>query len=276
MLAMNKKPKDRRQERRQEAQWSRITQSAMTVDHDDAPQGPRNALALRRLGVTPEQLAAAPQITPLLELADGGLPTVLSAMRSSADPLIRTFLAKYDSVSVSDRARVSVEAIALAAGLDITSLLGSVMIALERQAVAVVRILTVTHHPRIVAARIKYGQLPSGDRDRTALDTAVGFLPNPKGPVFVNRIYNAGKGGMEQHRNGPGLPDDEDEPLDGEVPIAADNVDLDALFPNPSIIQEELIPIRNRLAGNQPEPDGPVPDKDRIARLLGNLPKQIN
>src|SRR6266567_5671939 len=44
--------------------------------------------ALRRLRVTAKELEAAPQITPLLKKADGGLKRVLMAMRLAQDEVI--------------------------------------------------------------------------------------------------------------------------------------------------------------------------------------------
>jgi hypothetical protein len=252
----NRKPKDRRQERRQEAQWNRITELAMASDDDGLPQGPRAMQALKRLGVSREALAAAPRITPILALADGGRAQVFAALRASPDPLIAAFLQKYDGVSVTDRARVSIEAVALSAGLNITALLGAILIALERHAAAIVRILTVTSHHRIVRARIRYGQLPYGERDRTALDQALGLLPNPKGPVFVNKaIYNAGKAVMDEQRLRGPFDDEDDE--DDEVPLAAreQDIDLDKLFPPASQTQERLNAIRQKLL--------PVADGDK-------------
>lgn len=79
---------------------------------------------------------------------------------------------------------------ALAAGINIHHLLGSIMIALQAQAVNTVKIIAMTAHPAITRARVKYGQLPGGDKDRTALDSAMGFLPSPKGPTFIGNTIS--------------------------------------------------------------------------------------
>ena len=66
--------------------------------------------------------------------ASGGLKQVLSARRLAAsDGPIRVFLDKYDAISPSERKRLPIEAIALAAGMDIEALLGSILFALHRQ-----------------------------------------------------------------------------------------------------------------------------------------------
>ena len=201
--------------------------------------------ALKRLGVDVLALRSAPEITPLLKNAQGGLKAVLGAMRFAADdPSIAAFLEKYDSIPVGDRERVSWEAIALAAGIDLRVFLGSAMLALQSQAVNTVKIIAMTNHPKITAARVKYGLLPSGEKDRTALDTAMGFLPSPKGPTFIGKAI-FGSGNQTMSAQGAGKGDDDE---DGTVIEAdTDEPDLDILFPPSNDMQTRLIPIRQRL-----------------------------
>jgi hypothetical protein len=199
--------------------------------------------ALLRLGITAQQLAEAPQITPLLKKADGGLDQVLAAMRFSPDGLITAFLRKYDSIPAGDRERLAMEAVALAAGIDIANLLGAIMLALQAQSVSIVKIIALTSHPKITEARVKYGQLPLGERDRTALDTALGFLPSPKGPTFIGKaVFGSGKSVMGQQRSA------DDDAEEGEL---IDAIDVDRLFPAANAMQERLTPIRQRI----PPPD---------------------
>ena len=200
----------------------------------------RTETSLRRLGVTREQLAAAPDITFMLKRAEGGLTNVLRAMRLSQDELIVAFFRKYDSMPTGDRDQVPMEAIALSAGLNLNHLLGAIMGALQQQAVNTTKIIAVTNHPRITQARVEYGLLPLGERDRTALDTAVGFLPSPKSSTFIGKaIFGSGKSTMEQQQRG----DDDDDAIEA----AADfELDLDRLFPPANRMQEKLQTIRQR------------------------------
>ncbi len=202
--------------------------------------------ALKRLGVDVVALRSSPEITPLLKNAEGGLKAVLGAMRFCAeDPSIASFLEKHDSIPVGDRERVSWEAIALAAGVDLRVFLGSAMLALQSQAVNMVKIIAMTSHPKITRARVKYGLLPSGEKDRTALDTAMGFLPSPKGPTFIGKaIFGSGKQNINDQGAGKGDEDDEEE---GIVLDADGDPDLDFLFPPSNDMQTKLIPIRQRL-----------------------------
>ncbi|CAN5951042.1 unnamed protein product [Sphagnum jensenii] len=204
----------------------------------------RASEALKRLGVDVLALRSAPEITPMLKNAEGGLKAVLGAMRFCADdPSIEAFLEKYDSVPAGDREKISWEAIALAAGLDLRVFLGAAMLALQSHAVNTVKIIAMTSHPKITRARVKYGLLPSGEKDRTALDTAMGFLPSPKGPTFIGKAI-FGSGNQTMNAQGAGRGDDDD---DGPVIDADDDPDLDTLFPPSNDIQQKLIPIRQRM-----------------------------
>lgn len=204
-----------------------------------------NEAALLRLGVSAKELRAAPEITSLLKRADGGLKACLAAMRFSSDPLIIRFFAKYDSLSGHDRQHLPLEAVALSAGINIVHLLGAILVALQAQSINIVKIIAVSSHPKITEARVQYGQLPFGEKDRNALDVAMGFLPSPKGPTFIGKaIFGGGQNVMMQQREAD--EDDEDRTLSG------DELDLDRLFPPPRNMQEKLTAIRQRIL---PQPD---------------------
>jgi hypothetical protein len=197
----------------------------------------RTANALKRLRVTRTQLAEAPEITTMLKRADGGMQQVYAAMRFSPDDVIFTFLKKYDAIPSGDREHLPIEAIALAAGVDIRLLLGSILVSLQAQAVNTVKVIAMTAHPKITEARVAYGQLPFGEKDRNALDVAMGFLPSPKGPTFIGKaIFGSGKNAIDQQRG------DDDEEGDGD-----DGPDLDRLFPPANAMQQKLTPIRQKM-----------------------------
>lgn len=209
--------------------------------------------ALRRLGVSVQQLRAVPEITSLLKQADGGVRACLAAMRFSTDPSIRAFFAKFDSLSKHDQRHLTMEAIALSAGINIVHLFGAILMALIAQSINITKIIAVSHHPKIVAARIQYGMLPLGERDRTALDVAMGFLPSPRSSTFINRaVFASGANAMTQQREAD---DDEDRTLSG------DELDLDRLFPPPRVMQEKLNAIRQRRL---PEPAKPQRDPPKF------------
>ena len=252
--------------------WKQVIKNAKSSKDGDEPRTSAQLAALARIGVSVDALNAAPRITPLLIRADGGLPQVINAMRLAVqDAVIGPFLRRYDSISASDRKHLSLEAVALAAGIDVTSLLGATMLALERQAQCEVRILAVTSHAKITKARVRYGELPGGHRDRQALDQILGLLPNPKGPTFIGKaIFGSGRAAMDQQKHqGRYYEDSQDEEEnEDEVPINELDIDLDKLFPPANIMQERLVAIRQKslppadVSSNAPASLWKLPKRD--------------
>jgi hypothetical protein len=164
--------------------------------------------ALKRLKVNPEALNAAPQITPTIKnCVKGGLKAALGAMLFAAqDEVIAAFLKKYYSIPVGDRDRVPWEAIALAAKVNMNHLAGSILLAVSNHAAMRSRFIAVSNHPRITQARVKYGKMASGERDRTQLDIMVGALPSAKGPTFIGKAVfgSGGSGGGTRDRDDDG------------------------------------------------------------------------
>jgi hypothetical protein len=69
----------------------------------------------------------------------------------------------------------------------------------------------------VIKARIKSAKTPKGHRDRDALDTAHGFLPQQKGATFIGKFF-AGAG-----------PDPDEKTPDKQHP---EEPDVDELFPD--------------------------------------------
>ncbi len=188
----------------------------------------------------PEQIKSVDQISPIFKEATGGLKAVIAAIRfSTEDPVIFSFLKKYDSIPECDRVRVPWEAVAIAAGVSTKELAGSILIAMQTSSATTVKVIAFSGHPKIMKARVEYGQLPSGEKDRAAIDTALGFLPTTKGPTFIGKAIFGGAGG-----NIGSAPkgDDSDEPDEVD-----DDSEYNDLFPSQGEIQEKLVPIRQRL-----------------------------
>jgi len=147
--------------------------------------------ALRRIGVTPEQMLGKAIITPQLKMAVGGLKAVLEALRASDDEDAVAFLSKYDQVPVGDREKLTWEEIAVAAGISPKVLMGASMIALRDVQQNTASIMAMTNHPKIMQKRIAFAKREGGVRDRDAIDTHLGFLPTKNGAVINNRIQVA-------------------------------------------------------------------------------------
>ena len=135
----------------------------------------RRAKALRKLGVSADGLASAPQITALLKDNRGSLKELLAAMRFSQDPVVQCFLAKHDSLGVWARQNTCWEAIALAAGIDLLHLLGAALLALREHTMTAGKVIAMSYRPEVMKKRIEYAKLPGGWRDRDALDKLLGL-----------------------------------------------------------------------------------------------------
>jgi hypothetical protein len=136
----------------------------------------RKARALRKLGVSADQLASATQITPFLKGGRGGLKAVLGAMRFSKDPVVGRFLAKHDCLGVWERQNTPWEAIALAAGVDLPYLLGAAFLARQADAAMRAELIAILNAPEVMKKRIEFAMLPGGWRDREAIHKFLGFL----------------------------------------------------------------------------------------------------
>jgi hypothetical protein len=202
------------------------------------PSLPRDskADALRRLGVSPEALNRAPNISGLLRETKGGLKQVIAAMRFSSDPIISTFFAKYDSLSEHDRNQLSIEAVCISAAIEPTHLLGSALLAIREHSVSRVKIIAISNHPDLMEKRIEFAKLPGGSKDRDAIDTALGFLPSNRSTTnFINKIVNTGS-------DKPSLDTGDDS---NGKPAMIDDVGY--AFPDASEVQNKLSPMRQRL-----------------------------
>lgn len=135
-------------------------------------------------------------VTPQLARAEGGLPQVLEALRSSEDEDARAFVRKYDSISPTDLDRLKWEEISVAAGVEPKRLLEISVSALFEQQQTVASIIAATAHPLVVEKTVQMAMSDGGKRDREMLHLAAGFLPTPKGATTINRIQIANMGGQ--------------------------------------------------------------------------------
>ena len=150
---------------------------------------PKFSPAVRRfkaylaLGVPPNEVAAASQITPLIKKnIPGGWPSALAALRTSDLPEARHFIAVYDDVTLPAGVRRSlpVEAFAIKAGLLPSQLYETIVQVVRRQSALDGVLIAASHHPSIVE---KSSQLAlEGDIKHVTHNLKhMGFLPLPKG-----------------------------------------------------------------------------------------------
>ena len=201
----------------------------------------RTEQALNRLKLKPESVAAAPQITPMIKSTIvGGLSTALDAMRfSSDDSEIKAFLKAYDKIPICDREHLSWEAIALYAKVNPKHLLGSIQLAVQNYCWNKSRFIAISNHPELMEKRIEFAKMAGGEKDRTAIDMAIGWLQGPKSPTFIGKqvaVFN-GSGGRAK--------DDEGQTIESNSEPMSEG--FDDLFPSPNQTQDKLVPIRQRL-----------------------------
>ena len=136
-------------------------------------------------------------------------------------------------------------AIAIAAKVNPKHLLGAIQLAVQAHCWNRSRFIAISNHPDVTKARVKYAKMAGGERDRTQLDIANGYLSSPKGPTFIGKqvaVFGGG-GGQKSEK------DDDDDAEDGKVIEAKNYGDdpFDVLFPSPLEIQDKLVPIRQKL-----------------------------
>ena len=134
------------------------------------------------------------------------MKVALEAMRFGNDDTdIRAFLRVYDKTPSGDRDSLSWEAISIAAKVNPKHLLGAIQLAVDNHCRNKSRFIGISNLPAIAKARVKYGEMAGGERDRTQLEIAYGILPSPKAPNFVGKqvaIYNNNGGGSRKDEDG--------------------------------------------------------------------------
>lgn len=153
----------------------------------------------------------------------------LQAMRFSESPEIVSFLAKYDKIPERDRACLSIEAVAISAGVNVAHLLGEIMLAVRDHSANRVKFIAIASHPDVMKKSVECAMLPGGLGDRKDIHTMLGALPSNKGTTFINKFFASGK-------------ESADEPEPEEL------VDeFEVVFPDASIMQEKVQPLRQKL-----------------------------
>ena len=152
----------------------------------------------------------------------------------------RAFLAKWDSIPERDRESLTIEVIALAAGVEPRALLGEILLAAREYSVVKFKLLALDSHPQILEKRIEYAQLVGGYRDRDAIDTILGALPRSK-TTFIDKFY----AGSETSDHD--LPEEDAEPAKNLQETAEMVEDENFVFPDCEMMQEKIQPIRQKL-----------------------------
>jgi hypothetical protein len=125
--------------------------------------------------------------------------------------------------------------------VNVKHLLGAIQLAVQTHCWNRSRFIAVSNHPDVTKSRVKYAKMAGGEKDRTALDIALGIMQSPKGPTFIGTQQVAVFRGGGQ---GKAKDEDDGKTVDAEY---TSNDGFDDLFPSPNDVQEKLVPIRQRL-----------------------------
>lgn len=160
------------------------------------PANGRKTDAIRRLGVTEEQLVRYPNITDTLFRAIGGREKVVHMMRFSDDPSIEAFLNVYDRIPLGDQKHITLEAVAIKGEVNAMQLLGATVSTAKQVMGSESALELIMNHPEVVRKTVQFATtLPGASADRKMLHDAAGFTPQHS-PIAVNvQQNNAGSRG---------------------------------------------------------------------------------
>lgn len=140
----------------------------------------RIAEAWARLGISPEEVSAQPQVSHILKKV-GGKMKILEFLRGSSEPEARKILALVDDLgAVGGWTKLPMEAFAVAAGLSTRRFLELVSGEVFMQSGQSSALLAAAAHPKVVDRTVKDALEPGAVGSQKLLHQHAGFLPQPK------------------------------------------------------------------------------------------------
>ena len=121
------------------------------------------------------------EITPSFKYIDGGVTTIIEALRAHDEDDARDFLDIYDELSVKDKKVLKLEEIACAVPLSALRLAEIIQTAVVMYGKLTTSFLLSSSMHKVVATSLKQAVKPSGLADREWMLKAGGVLPTPKG-----------------------------------------------------------------------------------------------
>lgn len=172
----------------------------------------RSAAARKRLGITQQDMEGVPRVTDRIREGAGSVEAAIAALRGddAADAIL--FISKYDSVTESDRERLTLEEFLVAAGLTPRRFVEVVTGALMQQASDVTKMLVSVAQPKVTAATVKaateerpildregeiVGYAPGDVKAQEIFHKISGLLPTPKGAQTIINMQQLNQGGKD-------------------------------------------------------------------------------
>lgn len=144
------------------------------------------------------QLENCPKIEDRLRKVIGGRLRAIETLKFSQHPDARKLLEFCQRIKFANREKVPFEAMCLAAGVDVVTIWGALILAARDVSRAESALITMTEHPDVVRATVDFakGSLLAS-KDREMVHKAVGWLPTPKGSNINVNVFDPHKDSAE-------------------------------------------------------------------------------
>jgi len=177
-----------------------------------------HAEALRRAGITEEDMEGVPSVTSRIRKAVGSIDLAIEALSGDDSPRAIAFMEKYNSLSKTDKIVLSIEDIFTAAGLSARDFIEVLTGALMQQSADVTKMLVSAAQPKVVDATIqaaitrqpiinKKGEIVGetmGDiKAQEIFHRATGFLPTPKSAQTTINLQQLNQTANNSRNEGP-------------------------------------------------------------------------
>lgn len=158
--------------------------------------------------ITKRNLENCPKIEDSLKRAIGGRLRAIETLKFSQHPDAKKLLEFCQRIKFANRDKVPFEAMCLAAGVDVMTIFGALILAARDVSRAESALITMTEHPNVVRATVDdatqrvpildknanlVGYAPASAKAQEMVHKAVGWLPTPKGSNINVNVFDPHK-----------------------------------------------------------------------------------
>jgi hypothetical protein len=156
------------------------------------------------------QLENCPKIEEKLRKVIGGRLRAIETLKFSPHPDAKKLLEFCQRIKFANREKVPFEAMCLAAGVDVVTIWGALILAARDVSRAESALITMMEHPEVVQATVDFAKKSEfASKDREMVHKAVGWLPTPKGSNINVNVFDPHKE-AEEDGGEDGAPDLDD------------------------------------------------------------------